>query len=124
MSRSLSETVIFCGRQGIALRGHRDDWKHVDEQSYANPGNFVALVQFKIQSGDKVLADHLASCGRYSLYTSKTTQNELIGICGSNFFVICNVLCAWKRRYICQASLADEERKKGENSNFSTWFLT
>ena len=37
----------------------------------------------KLQSGDKVLADHLASCGKTSLYTSKTTQNELIGICGS-----------------------------------------
>ena len=36
-----------------------------------------------MQSGDKVLADHLASCGRCSLYTSKPTQNELIGIGGS-----------------------------------------
>ena len=76
-------TVIFYGRQGIALRGHRDDWKHVDEHSHANRSNFVALLHFKMQSGDKVLADHLASCGRSSLYTSKTTQNELIGICGS-----------------------------------------
>ena len=52
-------------------------------QAHSNPGNFVALLHFKMQSGDKVLADHLASCGRHSLYTSKTTQNELIEICGS-----------------------------------------
>ena len=36
-----------------------------------------------MQSGDKVLTNHLASCGRHSLYTSKTTRNELIEICGS-----------------------------------------
>ena len=78
--KSIADTVIFCGRQGIALRGHRDDWKHVDEHSHANRSNSVALLHFKVQSGDKVLADHLASCGRSSLYTSKTTQNELIGI--------------------------------------------
>ena len=53
--KSLAETVIFCGRQGIALQGL------VDEQSHANPVNFVALLQFKMQSGDKVLADHLPS---------------------------------------------------------------
>ena len=22
---------FFCGRQGIALRGHRDNWKHVKD---------------------------------------------------------------------------------------------
>ena len=81
--RSIADTVLFCGRQGIPLRGHRDDWKHIDVQSHSNPGNFVALLHFKMQSGDKVLADHLASCGRHSLYTSKTTQNELIEIYGS-----------------------------------------
>lgn len=56
---------------------------YVHDQLHANPGNFVALLQFKMQSGDKVVADHLASSGRSSLYTSKTAQNELVGICGS-----------------------------------------
>ena len=27
--KSIAETVIFCGRQGLALRGHRDDLKHL-----------------------------------------------------------------------------------------------
>ena len=49
---------------------------------HANPGNFIAILQFKIQSGDKVFVDHLASCGSSSLYTGKTTQNQLTGICG------------------------------------------
>ena len=35
--------VSLCGRQGIGLRGHRDDWKHFDDTPHANRGNFVAL---------------------------------------------------------------------------------
>ena len=82
--KSIAETVIFCGRQGIALRGHRDDWKHVEESSEVNPGNFISLLYFRVQSGDQVLANHLQSGGhrRNALYTSKTIQNELIDICG------------------------------------------
>ena len=34
----------------------------MDKHSHTNPGNFIALLHFKMQSGDKV-ADHLASCG-------------------------------------------------------------
>ncbi len=79
---SIAETVILCGRQGFALRGHRDDWKHLKEMPQTNPGNFVALLHFRVDSGDHVLADHLANAGANALYTSKTTQNELIRICG------------------------------------------
>ena len=83
--RSIAETVIFCGRQGLALRGHRDDWKHLCDSPTSNPGNFIALLQFRALSGDKVLAEHLqtASTHRNALYTSKTSQNEIIDICGS-----------------------------------------
>ena len=83
--KCMAETVIFCGRQGIALRGHRDDWKHVKDAPDENPGNFLALLQFRIQSGDAILAEHLHSAHehRNALYTSKTIQNELINICGT-----------------------------------------
>lgn len=83
--KSIAETVVLCGRQGIALRGHRDDWKHVSDSSTSNPGNFIALLQFRVLSGDTVLAEHLATASthRNALYTSKTTQNEIIDICGS-----------------------------------------
>ncbi len=80
--KSIAETVIFCGRQGIGLRGHRDDWKHLNETPHSNPGNFVALLRFRVDSGDHVLADHLTSAGANALYTSKTVQNELIDVCG------------------------------------------
>ena len=81
--KCMAETVIFCGRQGIALRGHRDDWKHVKDAPDENPGNFLALLQFRVQSGDTILAEHLQSAHRNALYTSKTIQNEVIDICGN-----------------------------------------
>ena len=56
--KSIVETIILCARQEIALRGHRDDWKHIKEVPHANPGNFIVLLQFKANSGDSVFADH------------------------------------------------------------------
>lgn len=43
------ETIIFCGRQGIALRAHRDhgDINNHDIPSQ-NEGNFRALLRFRI----------------------------------------------------------------------------
>lgn len=55
--KSIVEIVIFCGRQGIALRGHRDDWKHLDNLPHANPRNFIALLRFKVESGNRALED-------------------------------------------------------------------
>ena len=55
--KSIVKTVIFCGRQGIALRGHRDDGPSL--QTSANHGNFQALLQFRIDAGDQVLKEHL-----------------------------------------------------------------
>ena len=37
--RSIAETVIFCGRQGLAFRSHRDDMPAVREDPVANHGN-------------------------------------------------------------------------------------
>ena len=38
--RSIVETIIFCGRQGIALRGHRDDQTDLESDPFSNHGNF------------------------------------------------------------------------------------
>ena len=80
--RSIVETVIFCGRQGIAFRGHRDDWPDVQDDPNGNHGNFLALLNVRIQAGDRVLEEHLKNSTSNALYTSKTVQNELIVICG------------------------------------------
>ena len=48
--RPIVDSVLFCGRLGIGLRGHRDDSKyHPDVGCYstnANVGNFIESVNF------------------------------------------------------------------------------
>ena len=58
--RSIIKTVVLCGKQNMALRGHRDELSHLDESS-GNPGNFQALLNFRVEAGDKVLANHFAN---------------------------------------------------------------
>lgn len=70
------------GRESL-FRGHRDDWKNMGYNRHANRENFVTLLQFGVKSGDSVLAEHLKPANRNALYTSKTTQNQLIEVCGS-----------------------------------------
>ena len=49
--KSIVKTVIFCGQNNIPLRGKRDDSNlH---------GNFQALLEFRIDSDDVKLKEHL-----------------------------------------------------------------
>jgi len=43
-----------------------------------NCGNFRALVDFWIDSGDTALKKHMETCARNATYVSKTVQNELL----------------------------------------------
>ena len=79
---SIAKTVIFCGHQGLAFRGHRDDTPSTKENSCANHGNFLALLHFQAQAGDKVMKEHLNTAPANVLYTSKTVQNQMIAVCG------------------------------------------
>ena len=57
--RSIAATIIFCGKQAISLRGHRDDWSTLENSDDAyQAGNFHALLQFRIDAGDEVLKEH------------------------------------------------------------------
>ena len=47
-----------------------------------NPGNFQKLLEFRIDAGDTVLSEHFETAHKRATYRSKTTQNELIDICG------------------------------------------
>jgi hypothetical protein len=95
------KTIIFCGRQNLALRGHRDDGQLLSQDDDAataaddgdsdaghhagttNEGNFRALLLFRIDAGDKQLKHHLKTAGQNATYISKTVQNDLINICGT-----------------------------------------
>jgi len=80
------DIVILCGKQGLALRGHRDDrvfsTEH-EEREAEDQGNFIELVRFRAQIDD-ALRPNLQNAPRNALYTSKTVQNELIDIIGKH----------------------------------------
>lgn len=79
---SIIKSLVFCGRQGIALRGHRDD--DTDKGSSTNKGNFKELLNFRVDAGDSILEKHLNSCKKNATYTSKTSQNDLL-LCLKNY---------------------------------------
>jgi hypothetical protein len=72
---------IFCGRQGLALRGHRDSGPLTLEEPLNNDGNFRALLRFKVHSGDQELANHLKMAAENATYLSPSTQNEIVAAC-------------------------------------------
>ena len=82
--KPIIETIMFSGKQNLPLRGHRDDGNTIveNEALLAKEGNFRALLQYRIQSGDEALKQHLEKCNKNSTYISKTIQNQLIDIIG------------------------------------------
>ena len=62
----------ICGRQNVALRGHQDSALDVerDVDDSQNHGNFLALLNFRIDAGDSVLENHLSTAAQSATYTS------------------------------------------------------
>ena len=76
------ETIIVFGRQNIPLRGHRDDsaYYNVVEK---NPGNLQEILKLIARcGGNSVFKEHIISAPKNATYRSKTTQSEIIEICG------------------------------------------
>ena len=50
-------------RESITFHGHQDNWKDADLEGslHANLKNFIAMTQFRVQSGDRLLAEHIQS---------------------------------------------------------------
>ena len=72
-----AESILFCGRQGIALRG---DTEKLDKPG--NPGNFLAFLK-EIAKRDPLLKDHLEHPRlKNATYISPRIQNELIDVLG------------------------------------------
>lgn len=74
--------ILFCSRQGLALRGHRDDGPLSIEMPEQNDGNFRALLRFAVDSGDLTLQKHLNTAGANATYLSYNIQNEIINAGG------------------------------------------
>lgn len=71
---SLFKTIIACGQNNIPLRRRRDD----DPSDLTLQGNFQTLFAIRVDSGDKILQQHLETAPRNATYISKTIQNEMI----------------------------------------------
>uniref|UniRef100_A0A3Q3KEU8 TTF-type domain-containing protein n=1 Tax=Monopterus albus TaxID=43700 RepID=A0A3Q3KEU8_MONAL len=84
--RSIIETILFCGRQEIALR-----------EPTENDGNFRALLRFRAQAGDTALMQHI----------NQSTQNEIIDIIGD---IIVQKISKKVNTAQCFTVLADEMR--------------
>lgn len=84
---SVIETLQLCAVQNIAIRGHRDDGRVFSKNESVihnmNDGNFRHLLRFRIAAGDLELKNNLLLAPSNALYTSKTTQNEILEIMGS-----------------------------------------
>ncbi|XP_057290258.1 52 kDa repressor of the inhibitor of the protein kinase-like [Hydractinia symbiolongicarpus] len=104
----ITDAIILCGRQGIALRGHRDDAKYhpaPGEYLVGRTGNFVELLKVRVLGGDADLKEHLSKCPKNATYISKTTQNDLINCCGE---VITNKFVSEIRKNKFFSVLTDE----------------
>ena len=71
---SILRCLEFAGRQGLALRGHRDSLTSDGDPQ----GNFNALIRFAVASSDFILKQHLESCPKNAQYLSNAAQNQLI----------------------------------------------
>ena len=82
--KPIIETIVLCGRQGLALRGDNDHGPITSlDEPVCNDGNFRTLLRFRARGGDKNLSDQLLNSGRNKLYTSPSIQNEIINCCNN-----------------------------------------
>ena len=84
--KCVSEAILFCARQCIALRG---DNEVLNEDSCGNTGNFLAALQM-IANHDDILKQHLDNIqlsSRNITYMSPLIQNEIIEIIGQDIIL-------------------------------------
>ncbi|GBO13416.1 Zinc finger MYM-type protein 1 [Araneus ventricosus] len=99
------QIIRFCGRQQIAVRGHREGGRISLEEPEKNDGNFRSLLRYRANSGDNDLKDQLMNSGGRSMYTSSFILNELINTFGH---LIQSQIVRNVRKSIFYSVLADE----------------
>ena len=107
----LSRTIHLLGKQGLALRGHRES-KEDRENKENNPGNFIEFLR-EIANYSPELAEHMEKLAiRNATYLSPQSQNELIGVIGINS--IQNDLIDEIKKSGCFSIMADEVTTSNE----------
>ena len=111
--RSIIETILLCGRQNIALRGHRDDGPVSTDGSEpdVNDGNFRSLLRFRVRAGDEALKEHLRTAHQKATYTSKTIQNEILVLTSQ---LIIKAIVSDVKKAVFFSVLADETQDRAK----------
>lgn len=101
------ETILFCGRQEVALRGTGDCGPITlpEVLPVINDGNFRALLRMRARCGDEALRTHIETSPANALYTSPKIQNELITLSGK---IIQTKIVDRVNKASCFSVLADE----------------
>lgn len=105
---SIIETIIFCGRQELPYRGHKDYGRLSLNEPENNDGNFRAVLRFRARSGDDILKSHILSSSTEQMYTSPLIQNEIITLIGLNLLPIQNYIIYRVKKSIFFTVLADK----------------
>lgn len=86
---SIVKVVLFLGRQGLAYLGHKPKKHTINDQTPSmfastdwSSGNFDALVDFRMESGDEDLRLHLQQSGGRTKYLHHSVQTKLITMTG------------------------------------------
>lgn len=96
------EAIILCGRQNLALRGHRDSGK-IETDSSNNEGNFREILRNRAK-GDIEMQAYLEGPGKMK-YISHRSQNDMIYACNK---VLLNKVVSKVNAAKCFSILADE----------------
>ena len=107
--KTIAEVVLLCGRQDLALRGHRQS------QTHLNKGNFAALVTL-VGNHDSVVQDRLQNGPKNATYTSPEVQKELLHIMGT---MIRNIVCSNVKEAGVFSLLADESKDRSKNEQLA-----
>ena len=75
--KALTEAILVCAQQGIALRGHGDSM----DDSSKNPGNFRVLVKL-LSKHDEVVKKRLEEGPQNATFLGHDIQNELVAVMG------------------------------------------
>ena len=124
--KSIIQKNIFCGRQALSLHGHRVDpqfyYSSLLEFTNVIVGNFLKLIRFQDAASDGILKRIILKVHCNAKYMSKTIQNELICLCGTE--IVTGIISEVKDSRVFSI-LADEV---GDSSNtdqisFVIWFI-
>ena len=75
---SVVKCVVLCGKQNLPLRGHRDDSQHIEDNNI-NSGNFQALINFHVDSGDDNLKNYLENSPRNATKIIDVIKECIVG---------------------------------------------